>query len=144
MTETDPVGSRSLGELEAAAARKVPPAIWDYIQGRAGEERTLRANLAAFRARTVRPRFLADVRIPFDLTTTVLGDAIRLPVLAAPTAYQGANQPGGGSRKPPGRRGLGGARRVQHAVDALVGANRPIGARRAPMVPTLPTAGTPP
>lgn len=94
MTDPDPIGFRTLGELEPAAARQLPAAIWDYIQGGAGEERTVRSNLSAFRARTLRPRVLADVR-SIDLTTTMLGAPVRLPVFVAPTAYQGSIHPDG-------------------------------------------------
>src|SRR5579871_6076266 len=76
MSEPDPVGFRTLGELEAAASRTLPAALWDYVQGGAGEERTVRANRAAFQARVLRPR-------------------VRLPIFVAPTAYQGSIHPEG-------------------------------------------------
>ncbi len=94
MSEPDPVGFRTLGELEAAASRTLPAALWDYVQGGAGEERTVRANRAAFQARVLRPRVLADVR-SIDLRTTVLGQRVRLPIFVAPTAYQGSIHPEG-------------------------------------------------
>src|SRR5579863_9100694 len=94
MAESDPSSVRSLGELEASAANRLPPAIWDYVAGGAGEERTVRANRAAFRARTLQPRVLSDVR-SIDLTTTLLGTRVRLPVFVAPTAYQASIHPEG-------------------------------------------------
>jgi 4-hydroxymandelate oxidase len=85
---------RTLGDLEGAASRRFPPEIWDYIAGGAGAERTLRANHAAFRNRTILPRALVDVR-EIRLGTTLLGAPVRLPVFIAPTAYQGAVHPQG-------------------------------------------------
>jgi 4-hydroxymandelate oxidase len=94
MPDEDAAGFRALGELELTASRKVAPAIWDYIEGGAGEERTLRWNRAAFAGRTLVPRVLTDVR-QIDLTTTMLGTPVRLPIFVAPTAYHGSVHPEG-------------------------------------------------
>ena len=80
-------GFRTLSELERAAADRLPSGIWDYLQGGAGEERTLRANREAFRRRTLRPKVLAGVSV-VDLTTTLLGAPVRAPFFVAPAAYQ--------------------------------------------------------
>src|SRR5207248_3190148 len=62
--------------------------------GGANDERTLRDNVAAFARWQLRPRVLRDVANP-DVTTTVLGQEISMPILVAPVAYQRAAHPDG-------------------------------------------------
>jgi 4-hydroxymandelate oxidase len=90
MPTSDPKGSafRSLSDLERVAADRIPGGVWDYIQGGAGEERTLGANREAFQRRTLLPRVLAGIE-RIDPTTTLLGSSVRAPFFIAPTAYQG-------------------------------------------------------
>jgi 4-hydroxymandelate oxidase len=85
---------RTLSELERAAEARASPAIWDYIQGGSGEERTLRENHEAFRRRTLRPRVLVDVST-IDPRATLLGTPLSAPFFIAPTAYQGQVHPEG-------------------------------------------------
>jgi len=87
-------GFRTLSELEAAAQGRLPPALWDYVQGGAGDERTLAENLGAFRRRALRPRVLVPLR-GLDPTTTLLHTRVRSPFFVAPTAYQGQIHPEG-------------------------------------------------
>ena len=87
-------GFPSLAELEALAGAKVPPEIWDYIQGGAGEERTMRANRLAFERQSLRPRMLTDVP-SIDPTTTILGQRVSVPFFVAPMAYQASVHPDG-------------------------------------------------
>src|SRR5208282_1723697 len=88
------VGFRTLSDLEKVAEARTSPGIWDYIQGGAGEERTLRENLEAFRRRTLVPRVLVDVST-IDPTTALLGAPVSVPFYVAPTAYQGQIHPDG-------------------------------------------------
>jgi 4-hydroxymandelate oxidase len=83
-----------LGDLEAIAATRVPEDVWAYVQGGAGEERTLAANRDAFRRWTLRPRVLADVR-HLDFSAALLGERVDSPFFIAPTAYQGLVHPDG-------------------------------------------------
>ncbi len=88
MTDDPPGGFLTLGDLEAAAAAKAPPDVWEFVQGGAGEETTLRGNRDAFHRQTLRPRVLTGVdRV--DLRTTILGSPVAAPFFVAPTAYQG-------------------------------------------------------
>ncbi len=57
--------------------------VFDYIDGGAEDERTLRANVAAFSELTWRPRS-AVVHERVDLRTTVLGHELAMPVILAP------------------------------------------------------------
>ena len=89
-----PDGFETLSDLEEHARQKCPPAIWDYILGGAGAERTLRRNLEAFDGWAVQPRALVDVgRV--DLSTQILGSSVGAPFFLAPTAYQGLVHPDG-------------------------------------------------
>lgn len=85
---------RTLLELEAAAAAKVDPSVWAYVQTGAGDERTLRWNREAFERRALRPRVLVDVT-PMDLRTTILGRQYEAPFFIAPMAYQAKLHPDG-------------------------------------------------
>ena len=77
----------SVDEYEARAREVLPAAAFDYFAGGAGEESTLADNRAAFRRWVLRPRVLVDVS-ERDASTSVLGSAVRFPVLVAPTALQ--------------------------------------------------------
>jgi 4-hydroxymandelate oxidase len=76
-----------LESLEAAARERLTLLAYDYYAGGAEDEITLADNVAAWRRLRLRPRVLRDVSV-IDTGTTVLGTAVRLPVLIAPTAYQ--------------------------------------------------------
>lgn len=76
----------SLSDCEAAARAALDPVAYDYAAGGAGEERTLADNVAAFRRRTLRPRYLVDVS-KRDLSTTLLGRRHPVPFGVAPTAF---------------------------------------------------------
>ena len=67
----------------ASAQRRLPRFMWDTIEGGAADEITLRRNRTAFSDYALRPRPLVDVSRR-DLTTTVLGTKISLPVILAP------------------------------------------------------------
>ena len=58
-----------------------------YFAGGAGDELTLRENVAAFERLKLRPRMLVDVS-SVSPATTVLGREVSMPVLVAPTAIQ--------------------------------------------------------
>jgi 4-hydroxymandelate oxidase len=72
--------------LDAAAA-KVDPGVWCYFEGGAGDEVTLRANVAAFGRWRLRPRMLVDVA-ELRLETTLLGAPVSMPLGIAPFAMQ--------------------------------------------------------
>lgn len=84
----------NLAELEQMASTRLPQQAWDYYQSGADDELTLRRNRAAYEARSLCYRVLVDVSTR-DLTTTVLGHAVQLPVLVAPTAFHRLAHPEG-------------------------------------------------
>jgi L-lactate oxidase len=78
----------NLRDLEAEAQKILPPYSFAYISGGAGDEWTMRENEAAFNRWVIEPRFLAGIKTP-DLTTTVLGSKLSMPVITAPMGGQG-------------------------------------------------------
>lgn len=84
----------TLADYEAAARSRFEPAVWDYVAGGAGRERTLAANLGAFEGVRLRPRMLSGAGTP-DTTATVLGRTWRFPVGIAPVAYHTLAHPEG-------------------------------------------------
>jgi isopentenyl diphosphate isomerase/L-lactate dehydrogenase-like FMN-dependent dehydrogenase len=89
-------GSRYLqvDDYEPVAKEKLPPDVYDYYAGGAGDERTLAENLRAFDRWVLRPRFLRGSGFP-DPSTVLLSTRVELPVLVAPWAYQGRAHPDG-------------------------------------------------
>lgn len=75
-----------LSEVEALAKGILRPEAYDYAAGGAGEERTLRENVAAYHRYVVRPRFLVDVS-KRDLQASLLGRTFPVPFGVAPTAF---------------------------------------------------------
>lgn len=73
----------NIADLRLLAKRRLPRAAFDYIDGGAEAEVTLRENCRAFEDVVLRPRS-AVVTSRTDLGTTVLGQPLALPVLLAP------------------------------------------------------------
>src|SRR6185437_12737766 len=74
-------------EIVDAARERVPPEVWCYFEGGAGDEVTLRANVAAYARWRLRPRMLVDVS-EISLATTLLGTPVSMPLGVAPFAMQ--------------------------------------------------------
>jgi isopentenyl diphosphate isomerase/L-lactate dehydrogenase-like FMN-dependent dehydrogenase len=70
-------------DFRTMARRRLPRAIFDFIDGAAGHEQTMRANEDAFRRYAFRPRLLTDVS-RLDPSTTVLGRRVDVPILLGP------------------------------------------------------------
>jgi len=81
-------------EYEALARAHMDAGAWDYYQGGSEDEVTLRANRSAFERIYLRPRMLVDVNT-IDMGTTVLGTAVSMPILVAPTGFHGLAHPQG-------------------------------------------------
>jgi L-lactate dehydrogenase (cytochrome) len=73
----------NIEDLRRAAKRRLPRVVFDYIDGGAEAELTLRANCRAFEAVTFRPR-CAVATPACDLRTTVLGTPLSMPLILAP------------------------------------------------------------
>jgi 4-hydroxymandelate oxidase len=81
-------------DYEPVAKEKLPPDVYDYYAGGAGDERTLEENHRAFGRWVLRPRFLRASGFP-DPSTELMGTRVEFPVLVAPWAYQGRAHPDG-------------------------------------------------
>eukprot|EP00252_Welwitschia_mirabilis_P010045 TRINITY_DN230_c0_g1_i1.p1 TRINITY_DN230_c0_g1~~TRINITY_DN230_c0_g1_i1.p1 ORF type:complete len:261 (-),score=39.05 TRINITY_DN230_c0_g1_i1:766-1548(-) len=81
-------------EYEAIAKMKLPKMAYDYYASGAEDEWTLQENRRAFERIRFRPRILIDVS-QVDLSTTVLGFKISMPIMIAPSAMQKMAHPEG-------------------------------------------------
>jgi L-lactate dehydrogenase (cytochrome) len=76
----------NIADLRLMAQRRLPKAVFDYVDGGAEDEVTLRENRRAFEEVTFRPRHSVDVP-EVDLRVRVLGQDLALPILLAPVGY---------------------------------------------------------
>jgi L-lactate dehydrogenase (cytochrome) len=83
-----------LGNLEAAARRRLPRPIFDYVEGGSFGEITCKANRADLDALKLRQRVLSDAG-PRSLRSTIAGQTARLPVALAPIGFTGLVYPRG-------------------------------------------------
>jgi (S)-2-hydroxy-acid oxidase len=91
MEDNLPVNVREYQEL---AKKALPKMHYDYINGGAEDEYTLRENIAAYGRILLRPRVLIDVS-KIDMSTTLLGYNMPSPIIVAPTgAHKLANPEG--------------------------------------------------
>ena len=84
----------NINDLRALAKRRLPKAVFDYLDGGAEAEITLVENRRAFEAITFRPRHAVAVG-ECDLRTRVLGTEISFPAILAPVGYSRLMHPGG-------------------------------------------------
>ncbi|HEY7000429.1 MAG TPA: alpha-hydroxy acid oxidase [Candidatus Udaeobacter sp.] len=73
----------NIEDLRRAAKRRLPRVVFDYIDGGAEDERSLRANCRAFEEVTFRPR-CAVATPTCDLGVSVLGKTLSMPLILAP------------------------------------------------------------
>jgi L-lactate dehydrogenase (cytochrome) len=73
----------NIEDLRRAAKRRLPRVVFDYIDGGAEAEQTLRANSRAFETMTLRPRCAVATPV-CDLRTTVIGTSFSMPLILAP------------------------------------------------------------
>jgi L-lactate dehydrogenase (cytochrome) len=83
MTRINPPHIVNITDLRAAAKKRLPRVVFDYIDGGADAEWTMRENARVFDDFMFQPRS-AVATDKVDLRTTVLGQSIELPVLLAP------------------------------------------------------------
>src|SRR4051794_32195066 len=84
----------NVADYERLAAERLEPGVHGYFAGGAGDERTLRDNVAAYSRRTLHPRVMVDVS-EVSTRTTVLGTEISMPLMVAPVAFQRLVDPDG-------------------------------------------------
>ncbi|PYM53286.1 MAG: hypothetical protein DMD79_26685 [Candidatus Rokuibacteriota bacterium] len=84
----------TIEDLRRWARRRLPRAVFDFVEGGAGDEVAIARNRAAFERLAFQPRVLVDVT-KRDQATTVLGVPLATPVLTAPTGMAGLSWPKG-------------------------------------------------
>ena len=95
----------SVSDYRELARRRLPAFLFEYIDGGAFAEVTLRRNCADLEALALRQRVLRDVSA-IDLSTTLFGETMSLPLALAPLGLAGMNA----------RRGETQAARAAHAA----------------------------
>jgi 4-hydroxymandelate oxidase len=84
----------TVDDYEPVARERLPPDVYDFYAGGAGDEWTLAENRRAFDRWSLRPRVLRGAGSP-NPATSILGTPISFPVLVAPWAYQSMAHPDG-------------------------------------------------
>ena len=87
----DPI---NLYDYEARAKLALPHNNWEFIEAGSMDEFTTRRNRSAFEQLTLRPRFLRDVS-ERNISTTVLGQEISMPVMVSPAGSHMLAHPDG-------------------------------------------------
>ena len=85
---------RNFNDFRKLAKKKLPAPIFHYIDGGADDEVTLRRNTSAFDDCDLIPNILTSVGKP-DLSTTIFGRKIDMPIFLSPTAMQRLYHPDG-------------------------------------------------
>ncbi len=84
----------AFADYRAAARRRLPRFLFDYIDGGSFDEVTLTQNEVSLRGVSLRQRTLIDVS-RIDLSSQCLGMAMTMPVLLAPVGLAGMTAPRG-------------------------------------------------
>jgi L-lactate dehydrogenase (cytochrome) len=84
----------SVADYRRIARRRLPRGVFDYVDGGAEDELTLRRNSEAFQRLEFRPRVLSDVG-QVDISTSLLGKPMPAPIVLGPTGFTRIVTPGG-------------------------------------------------
>jgi L-lactate dehydrogenase (cytochrome) len=85
-TERRLARAASIADLRAAARRRAPRAVFDYTDGAAGGEFSLRRSRQSYARVEFQPQVLRDVSL-VDTATTILGRPAAAPLVFAPTGF---------------------------------------------------------
>jgi len=88
LTGVAPALPMAYAALEAKASSAMPPAVWAYVAGGAGDERTQRANVTAFERWGLMPRMFVGAN-ERDLSVEMFGMKLPAPVFMAPIGVIG-------------------------------------------------------
>src|SRR5215210_356813 len=86
-TERRLAGAASIPDLRLLARRRAPRAVFDYTDGAAGEEFSVRRSRQAYARVEFNPTVLRDVS-DVDTSTTILGKPVAAPIAFAPRQLQ--------------------------------------------------------
>ncbi len=98
----------NIEDLRRVAQERVPKAVFEYVDGAAEGEVTLRENRRAFDAVTFRPRHAVSTPT-CDMQTEILGTKLAMPIMLAPVGYSRVMHPGGevAAARAAGKAGIG-------------------------------------
>ncbi|WP_300530266.1 alpha-hydroxy acid oxidase [Maricaulis sp.] len=85
----------NIGDLRMLARKRLPRMVFDYIDGGADDEVTLKDNPGRFADYKLLWKALVDIS-EIDLKTSVMGSACDAPIIVTPTAAQRLFSPRGG------------------------------------------------
>ena len=80
--------ARPVSELRAAAKRRLPRLLFDYIDGGSYDEITLRRNVDDLKAIALRQRVMTDIS-KLSMATTLFGQQMSMPLALAPVGFSG-------------------------------------------------------
>jgi len=106
----------NIEDLRSAAKRRLPRVVFDYIDGGAEDEWTLRENCLAFEELTFRPR-CAVATPACDLRVSVFGASLSMPLILAPVGSSRLMYPRGEEAAA----GAAGAAGIAYALSTLSG-----------------------
>lgn len=116
-----------LADYERHAQARLPAPTWAFLNGGAGDERTLQDNRAAFDRLRLAPRLLEDLR-GGHTRCELLGAALAHPILLAPVALQRLAHPEGEQGAVQAAAALGGgcvvSTQASFSLEALAAAHR--------------------
>ncbi|NMG39495.1 mandelate dehydrogenase [Chelativorans sp. ZYF759] len=87
-------GPASVEDYRKLAKRRLPRAVFDYIDGGAGDERGVARNRDAMHKVLFDPRVLVDVSTR-DISVPFFDTRLPMPFIVGPTGLNGAARPGG-------------------------------------------------
>ena len=84
----------NIDDLRTISKRRLPRGVFDYMDGAAEDERTLKQNISSFENYHFKPRVLRDVS-DVDSSTRILGNSVPLPLIFSPTGFTRIAHPDG-------------------------------------------------
>lgn len=98
----------NVADLRRIAEARLPAVVFDYLDGAAEDEATLKDNCQAFKNWIFRPRHGVEIDAP-NLAVDVMGQRLAWPALLAPIGYSALMHPDGevGVSRAAGRAGTG-------------------------------------
>lgn len=87
-TGRDVTRAQNIDELRSMAAKRLPNFCMEYLEGGSDDEYTLKRNRTAYDELVFRPRTLVDIS-QRDLSTRLYNQPINMPLMIAPTGFNG-------------------------------------------------------
>ena len=85
---------QTVDHARAIAKKKIPKAVWDFIDGGAGDEQAIAANRHSLNDVVFQPKYLVDVSKP-DTSLTIFGTPVSHPLVLSPSGLATLAHPDG-------------------------------------------------